>query len=477
MTRPIILISYHRADEKEKNHLLSHLRVLEGAGVLSVWSDDLIRPGKDWRKEYGEALREAKLIILLINASFLSPESITSQEIPLLLQHYTQEGRIIIPVIAKACAWRTVPWLKTLKVWPKNGGPIWGGNDKQVDKTLAVITEEIAKLVGESPPPLSPHPPLPNPHRLTKTTRWSIGGLVALILGTIGIISINPTALSISFDNSPNSSPSSMMTATLLKTAMPVSSEPESSNLSISTSTPSPTNAPTPTVTPSPVPSATNTSMPTPTATSTNSVTPTSLPPTATPTFTPTPLPLTATISVSVIPLPPTAILIPTNTAVSEMNPIPTASSLPGQRTETATQTLINGIATPILLSPNDGASVHAGNDIIFEWQWDGQLPPEWGFEILVWQDNESHYGAFNATEISEVEPSNNVYSFSGKLTDAYSVSLHQSSIYNWAVAIVQLEPTYEPLGLESSSRTLNVTVGTNGRNDHDPPPKPDPRD
>jgi hypothetical protein len=155
MTRPSIFISYSHEDEVEKNELLSHLGVLESAGLIQLWSDDQIGAGVEWEQEISRAIAEAKVAILLITANYLTTDFILGQEVPALLKRHQQEGLVIFPIIATACAWRTVDWLAKMKVWPKDG-PVWREGGSHVDEELAEIALEIAKIVrGEAKPPAS----------------------------------------------------------------------------------------------------------------------------------------------------------------------------------------------------------------------------------------------------------------------------------------------------------------------------------
>ena len=46
MAQPTVFVSYSHRDEEEKDDLLSHLGVLEQAGLpLEVWNDDRIGAG------------------------------------------------------------------------------------------------------------------------------------------------------------------------------------------------------------------------------------------------------------------------------------------------------------------------------------------------------------------------------------------------------------------------------------------------
>lgn len=147
MTRPIVFISYSRKDEAEKNRLLSHLGVLQSAGLINTWSDDLIGAGDDWQQEIDKSMAEARVAILLVTAHFLTSEFILATEMPSLLRRRHDEGLIVFPVIAKACAWRTIPWLRQMRIRPKDGRPIWRDEGRYVDEDLAAIAEEVAAMI------------------------------------------------------------------------------------------------------------------------------------------------------------------------------------------------------------------------------------------------------------------------------------------------------------------------------------------
>lgn len=147
MSQPTVFISYSRKDEKEKEELLSHLGVLRNAGLIDLWSDDRIRPGSDWEQEIHQAISQASVAVLLISANFLNSEFILSQHIPLLLRRREREGLIVFPIIAKACAWKTMGWLAKMRVRPSHEEPIWREGGIHADEELAVIAGEIANII------------------------------------------------------------------------------------------------------------------------------------------------------------------------------------------------------------------------------------------------------------------------------------------------------------------------------------------
>lgn len=88
--------------------------------------------GESNRKdEIHQIIAKARVAILLITADFLTIEFILNEEIPGLLNRRSRnEDLIIFPIIAKACAWKTMKWLDPMEVRPQGSRPIWGNNSE-----------------------------------------------------------------------------------------------------------------------------------------------------------------------------------------------------------------------------------------------------------------------------------------------------------------------------------------------------------
>ena len=147
MSQPSIFISYSQKDEAEKDKLLSHLGVLQRAGLIDLWSVDQISAGAETAQVIDQAIARAKVAILLISANFLTSDFILNQEVPKLLKRRQNEGLVVFPIIATACAWRMVDWLAEMQVRPKSGKPVYGDGGSHIDEDLAAIAEEVAQIV------------------------------------------------------------------------------------------------------------------------------------------------------------------------------------------------------------------------------------------------------------------------------------------------------------------------------------------
>lgn len=149
MLNPLVFISYSHKDEYEKDELVSHLGVLEAAGLLDQWVDDRIMPGDDWESAIEAAINQAQIAILLVTKNFLNSKFILSEEIPKILHRKQEEGLKIYPIIAKYCAWQKIQWLSKIQITPKEGIPVWGDVKSNPDKTLSEIATEIHDILDD----------------------------------------------------------------------------------------------------------------------------------------------------------------------------------------------------------------------------------------------------------------------------------------------------------------------------------------
>jgi tetratricopeptide (TPR) repeat protein len=145
-----IFISYSHRDEKWKEWLVKHLKVLELEGFYHVWDDRKIKPGSDWLPEIEKALDTAGTAILLISADFLISDFIRKKEIPRLLERREKEGLKVIPLIVHPCAWQKVPWLGKIQAFPVDGAPLSKGTGVEIDENLAALAEMVVDIVKDS---------------------------------------------------------------------------------------------------------------------------------------------------------------------------------------------------------------------------------------------------------------------------------------------------------------------------------------
>lgn len=102
---PQVFICYARADNKSPHEAGRWLdRVMSMLGPLNIqgiriWSDQDVKPGADWQQDLQQALRKARVAILLISQAFLNSDFIRNSELPVLLMRAKEGGLKILPII------------------------------------------------------------------------------------------------------------------------------------------------------------------------------------------------------------------------------------------------------------------------------------------------------------------------------------------------------------------------------------------
>jgi tetratricopeptide (TPR) repeat protein len=150
-----IFISYSHKDEEWKDKVVSYLKNLEMKDYCNFWDDRKIEVGDDWFIEIETALNEAHIAIMMITTDFLASNFIRNEEIPRILYRRRKEGLRVIPLIVKPCNWRSVQWLESIQVTPKDGKPLSVGNNDYVDEELTKLSEKITSLLKRKSKPRS----------------------------------------------------------------------------------------------------------------------------------------------------------------------------------------------------------------------------------------------------------------------------------------------------------------------------------
>ncbi|HEX3555590.1 MAG TPA: TIR domain-containing protein [Thermoanaerobaculia bacterium] len=174
--RPTVFLSYSHKDETWKDRVATHLKVLEPQGVLEPWDDRQILGGDDWLAKIQQAMDRASVAVLLVSADSLGSSFILETEVPYLLQRQKTDGLRIIALIVRPCAWKGVPWLASIGCRPKDGQPLSGGTEYQVEEALTALVLEIQDHLGTAS----------KPRRLSRASRFDLTRLPAIGLEFVG---------------------------------------------------------------------------------------------------------------------------------------------------------------------------------------------------------------------------------------------------------------------------------------------------
>ena len=140
-----VFISYAHKDEHFREDLEAHLKLLHRQGLIEMWHDRRIGPGKDWPEEIDKNLERAGIILLLISADFFNSDYCCQKEIPKALELRRERKADVIPVVVRSVNWKASD-LAGLQALPKGAKPIdeWDKPDKAWSSVAAEI-EKVAR--------------------------------------------------------------------------------------------------------------------------------------------------------------------------------------------------------------------------------------------------------------------------------------------------------------------------------------------
>jgi hypothetical protein len=147
-TRAIsVAFSYSHKDEKLRDQLETHLRLLQRNGIIKTWHDRKIMPGDKWVGVIDENFKRADLILLLVSADFLASDYCYEIEMKNALDREAKGEARVVPIILHECLWKKALFGK-LQALPKDGKPVsnWGKRDQ----AWINVAEGIVKIVEES---------------------------------------------------------------------------------------------------------------------------------------------------------------------------------------------------------------------------------------------------------------------------------------------------------------------------------------
>jgi len=146
VTRPLrVFFSYSHADERLRDELAKHLRILERQGIIEAWHDRRIEAGECWENEILNHLRAADIILLLVSADFLASDYCWDIEMKHALERHENGTARVIPVILRPCSWQAAPFGK-LQALPKDGKPVvdWPSWDHSFLDVVSGITRVVS---------------------------------------------------------------------------------------------------------------------------------------------------------------------------------------------------------------------------------------------------------------------------------------------------------------------------------------------
>lgn len=142
-----LFISYSHKDEKLREELETHLKLLQRQNVIDTWHDRKIGIGHDWENAINENLESTNIILLLISADFLASDYCFDVEIKRAMQRHQDKSAVVIPISLCHCDTAGVEFMK-LQGLPKNFKPVieWKHQSEaftDIAKGIRAVAERI----------------------------------------------------------------------------------------------------------------------------------------------------------------------------------------------------------------------------------------------------------------------------------------------------------------------------------------------
>ena len=141
-----VFFSYAHEDEKLRDELAKHLKLLERQQVISAWHDRQITAGTEWKGQIDNHLETAKIILLLVSSDFLASDYCYDIELKRAMERHEAREARVIPVILREVDWKGAPFGK-LQALPRNAEPVTNWSNR--DQAFADIARGIRRAVEE----------------------------------------------------------------------------------------------------------------------------------------------------------------------------------------------------------------------------------------------------------------------------------------------------------------------------------------
>jgi internalin A len=138
-----LFCSYSHKDETLRAELDTHLKLLQRLGVLKVWHDRRIDPGRDWSAAIDRHAEEADVVLLLVSADFLASDYCYEVEMKQALARHNRGELKVVPVIVRDVNWASAPFAK-LQVLPRNGVPVASFPDR--DAAWREVSDAVERM-------------------------------------------------------------------------------------------------------------------------------------------------------------------------------------------------------------------------------------------------------------------------------------------------------------------------------------------
>lgn len=146
-----LFFSYSHVDEQLRDRLEVHLAQLKRDGLIDAWHDRRILAGSNLDDSISEQLEAADIVLLLVSSDFINSDYCYSREMARALERHARKEAHVIPVILRACDWKSSPIGKLLAV-PTDARAVtsWPNQDEALTDVVKAIRKVANSVVSKS---------------------------------------------------------------------------------------------------------------------------------------------------------------------------------------------------------------------------------------------------------------------------------------------------------------------------------------
>jgi len=145
-TRAFIIWSHK--DERLREELETHLKLLHREKLLDAWTDRRIAPGDEWSKEIHDHLLQSTLFLVLVSSDMLASAYCYDTEMAIACSRHQAGLARIVPIIVRDVDWQSSP-LGRFQALPKDGRAVNRGSKAARDAAWKNVAQGIRRCLEQ----------------------------------------------------------------------------------------------------------------------------------------------------------------------------------------------------------------------------------------------------------------------------------------------------------------------------------------
>lgn len=141
--------AYAREDARLCQRLVgTYLKGLNRRGLVEIWHDGEIAPGRAWDADIRAAIEIADVVLLLVSQDFMASDYITDVEVPRVMQRHRKGRCLVVPIHVSPADTRDAPF-DALQALPSGARPVseWGDGENAENRALLDVAAGVEAAI------------------------------------------------------------------------------------------------------------------------------------------------------------------------------------------------------------------------------------------------------------------------------------------------------------------------------------------